>query len=347
MMIPQTARSFQITIRASRKHSTRLDMGAFIKVTGLAKLAAQAFRLSRIIEAGKGLLCGKRRGRPVIYTDITVMIIELLRAVWNLSCERIIKRFYDNPEYAIAAGCPVIDGELNIINDAHFTRRRTRLGPLPFVLCFVLLVRYLIAQGIISLKDVIIDATAVWTHSRKDAEARFCRYKLVWGCKLHLVIDRISMLPVMFGVTPANRNDCIMAIPLLLLMLLCYRIKPLIVRADMGYDTVAIRAFIASVLNALALIPKNFRKARSRTKLVPWLEAQLVRILNAPRSTIERLFGMLKQHQGLEEHHVVGFDKVARHCCVKLISVLLVAAAAHAVGKPQLTLSPRALLAHT
>lgn len=346
MIILQNLCSLQV-IKKSKKYFSRVKMDEFIQITGLAKIAHQALRLSQIIQAGKELIFGKTRGRPFIYTNVCIVITAILQSAWNLSDENIIQRFYDNPEFAVSAGYPIINGELNIIHPAHYGRRKNQLGTFAFSVCFILVVKHLIKQGIISLKDIIIDATTVWFADARDTEAKYCKYKKVMGYKLHLIIDRISMLPVMFGVTSANRNDCIVAVPLFKMILACFGVSPLIVRADTGYDTKVIRDFINNIWQAVAVIPKNFRKQGSRLKLMKYMDAQNFRIINAPRATIERVFGLLKQHRKLEDHHLLGLEKVTRHCCLKLISMLLTALVASKVNKPELALSPNKLLAHT
>ena len=59
------------------------------------------------------------------------------------------------------------------------------------------------------------------------------------GYKVHTLLCRWSQLPVMLRVTSANRQESLVAIPLLVLAVVCYGFSIVLVRADAGYFTCA------------------------------------------------------------------------------------------------------------
>ncbi len=347
-MLPQKLSSLKsFTAITTSKYFSRINMAQFIELTGLESLAAKALWINNKVDSFRKCFFSNV-GAPKIYSDISIMISNFLQSIWNLSDERIIKRFYDNPEFAVKTGFPLIGKKhVRIIDPGHYCRRRNQLGLWPFLLCFFLLVKFLYHKKIIDFKAIILDATTIKAHFKKDSEAGYCKYKKVFGYKLHLVIDSVSMLPVMFGITSANRHDSLVAVTLFRLLNSIYKSRIFLVFADAGYDTNKIRAFIRYILWAIDIIPKNPRN-KGRPRIVETLEkSYFFRWLHRPRTKIERLFGLLKLHRRLEKHYYGGINGIVRYCCLKLSGMLLVALAANEIKKPELSLSPMKLLAHT
>jgi hypothetical protein len=105
------------------------------------------------------------------------------------------------------------------------------------------MVGQLLRLGVIFGTEVIRDGTTLQAWFHHDPEATWSFPKpwkgSTWGYKVHTVLCRWSQLPMMFLVTPANRQELVMVIPLLNLMVLCFGFTIQLVRADAGYFTTA------------------------------------------------------------------------------------------------------------
>ncbi|HEY75789.1 MAG TPA: transposase [Thermoflexia bacterium] len=88
--------------------------------------------------------------------------------------------------------------------------------------------------------------------SRQDLDAAW-HFAKRFGYKVHMLICRDALLPVMFLVTPANRNDAPWAVPLLELFRRCFALPVRVVRADAAY-------FTCFVLRARPVIDINPRR---------------------------------------------------------------------------------------
>jgi len=64
---------------------------------------------------------------------------------------------------------------------------------------------------------------------------------------------------MMFLITPAHRQEEVLAIPLLTLMMVCYGDTIRLVRADVGYFITPMMTFICCVLGASFVIDYNLR----------------------------------------------------------------------------------------
>jgi hypothetical protein len=253
---------------------------------------------------------------------------------------------YDHPDLAVALGYPVDPqaSEVWIIDPAHYGRRKKRLGLLPFFLAFVLLVRRLAEQGIISGRALILDASKLpaWYHA--DPDARWNDYLKIRGYKIHLVLDHLSLLPLMFMITPANVADSVPAILLLLVTKALFGLAIRVVRADAGYWTTAILAFILYGLQAWPAVDYNLRRLGKKFIATPeflnWWRQE-----REKRADIERSFGILKRWYGLKAFYVQGLENVMRHALLTCLAMLLTALAAQEIGRPDLGRSPRRLLA--
>jgi hypothetical protein len=92
----------------------------------------------------------------------------------------------------------------------------------------------------------------------------------------------------MLPVTPANRHDCLWAIPLLMLTVGLHGFRVWVVRADAAYFTRKIVDFIVKVLGAVPLIDYNVRR-QNRQVVAPGL-LRAWNALMGLRSDIERHF---------------------------------------------------------
>jgi len=140
--------------------------------------------------------------------------------------------FRGHPEAARAAGFP----PGRVISVGQYWERRRALGILPFWFLFVGMVWQVTRMGIIQGRDMILDATTqkAWFHEDSQAGWSFPKpWKgSVWGYKVHTLLCRWSALPVMFLVTPANAQESVLAIPLLVLAVAFFGFPIVVVRAD-------------------------------------------------------------------------------------------------------------------
>ena len=232
-----------------------------------------------------------------------------------------------------------------MIHPAHLSRRVRRLGPYPFWLLYLALVGRAIRVGLIAGRDVALDSTllAAWTTADPDAAWSFpSRTGRVFGYKVHVLLDRAARLPILFLLSPANRNDLPFAYPLLGLARGLLGLPLRIVRADGAYWGLALVRFIVSVLRARPIIPFNRKKQPlARVRHLAWH-----RLSYAARAIIERFFGIAKRHYGLDTAEAVGWEPVLLRVTLTCCAILVVALAAHQAGAPDLRLSPSRVLAH-
>lgn len=172
------------------------------------------------------------------------MVVALVQVTYQMGYEEVIDYFRGHVTVAQRAGFP----EEQLISIGHYWDRRRAIGVLPFWFLFVAFVAQLIWLGVIKGTDVILDATTLHTWFRHDPEAAWSFSKpwkgSVWGYKVHTLLCRFSQLPIMFLVTPANRQDSPFAITLLTLAVVCFGLSITIVRADAGYFTTSLMLFI-------------------------------------------------------------------------------------------------------
>jgi hypothetical protein len=268
----------------------------------------------------------------------------LLQVAWQMSYDEMVDYMRAHPQAASAAGFSAG----RVIRVGQYWVRRRQLGTLPFWLFFVGMVWQLVCMGVIVGKDVILDATLqrVWFHEDPQAAWSFPKAGKgsTWGYKVHTLMCRWSDLPIMFLVTPAHRQESLLAIPLLVLAVACFGFTFTIVRADAGYFTYPILTFIRTVLHASAMIDYNLRRRGKRflaTRFFCWQWRFHLR----PRSAIERLFARAKRYFGLESAHWSGLVAAYQHTALVYTTMLAVALLAHRFQRPELALSRSRVLA--
>lgn len=148
----------------------------------------------------------------------------------------------------------------------------------------------------------------------------------------------------MFLVTPANRQESLLAIPLLTLAVVCYGFAFTIVRADAGYFTYPILNFIRTVLHASFMIDYNLRR-RGKRFLATLFFCDQWRFHLRPRATIERHFAWAKRYFGLESAHWAGLVAAYQHTALVYATMLAVALIAHRYQRPELAGSRTNVLA--
>lgn len=278
-------------------------------------------------------------GRPDCYPDEVVLVTLIVMSIWQLSPRAIARRLRRWPELASACGY----SPSQVISPSQLYRRRDRLGLWVYWVTFCALVWQLIHRGVISGEDLVLDSTVVTAFSLADLEAAW-HYAKRYGYKVHMLICRQALLPLMFLVTPANRNDAAWAIPLLELARRCFALSVRVVRADAAYFTRRILAYIRLVLHAQPVI--DFNPRRRQKKAIATLEyIAWWRGARGKRGYIERFFALLKRYFGLNELHGCGLYKVWQHTFEICIAMLTVAWLAVEIGHPDLMHSKSRLLA--
>lgn len=323
----------------SSLHSTNKDVHGWIfspQFITILQIANIADAICSILKR-KSLPRKAYEGRKEVYSDSSIFITALVMKIWKLSLGEMARRLRLYPQLATACGYQVG----RTISKSHLSRRIRRLGPLPFLLFFVYIVCQLIRLGVIIAKDLIIDSTTVLAWYKDDIEAGWS-YAKKFGYKVHTIICRHSMLPLWFFVSSANKNDAPYAIPLLKKVVQLYRVAVEVVRADSAYWCYAFLDFIIS-LGARVAVDYNVR--RKNRSLVPkdWLIWWGKRMNK--RRTIERFFGIAKSLFGLSNFHGKGLESFLLHTLLTYCAILSVAFVAVKIGRPDLRLSPKQLLA--
>ena len=259
----------------------------------------------------------------------------LIQVAWQLGYDELIDYLRARPEVATLVGLP----PGRVICASQYWERRRALGIFPFWFLFIALVAQLIRLGVVKGTDLIMDGTTLQTWFHLDPEANWSYPKpwkgSVWGYKVHTVVCRWSQLPMMFLVTPANRQESVFAIPLLKLVVAFFDRSITVVRADAGYFTTPILAFIHLVLRAHAMIDYNLRR-KGKKFLATLFFLDQWRFHRAPRTIIERHFAWAKRYFGLQSARWVGLVAAYQHTALVYATMLAVAIIAHRYQRPDL-----------
>jgi hypothetical protein len=305
----------------------------FLVVTHALVMAEWALQLSQRLRPS--LPRPTCRGPKTVYLDRSIMLLALIQVAWQMGYEESVDYFRAHPEAAQAAGFP--DGR--VISVGQYWERRRNLGLLPFWFLFIGMVWQLTRKGIIQGRDLILDATTqkAWFHEDSEAAWSFPKpWKgSVWGYKVHTCLCRWSALPVMFLVTPANAQESVFAIPLLVLAVAFFGFPIVVVRADAGYFTYPILNFIRVVLHAGFVIDYNLRRRGKRFLATHFFLWQW-RFHQKPRTTIERHFAWAKRYFGLEAGRWAGLVGAYQHTALIYCTMLGVALVAHRYQRPDL-----------
>ena len=308
---------------------------AMIRDLQLMNFAREMVRIAQwppALSAGAG-------GRPQTYRDESIWVTLLVMMVWQVSPREMAKRLARWEELALACGYE----PGGTISASQLYRRRDRLGLWVYFLTFVALVWVLISRGVITGRDWVIDSTIIDVFSRKDDQAGWSFSKR-FGYKVHLLMCRDSLLPLMLLVSPANRNDAPWAVPLMALTQALFHLPVQQVRADAAYFTHSVLTFISTVLHAVPKVVFNPRKAGKKF-LVTFAWLSQLRADKGKRGYIERFFAVLKRYFRLNDLRTQGAALAFRHALEACCAVLLVAWLADVLGRPDLMHSRSRLLA--
>jgi hypothetical protein len=314
----------------------------FITIVHAVDLAQWALRVSHPWRPA--LPSPGRRGPKPVYQDSSIIVMALVHVAWHMSYEEVVDYFRAHPAAAQMADFP----PGRVIGVSQYWQRRQALGILPFWFFFVAMVWQMIRCGVIKGTDVILDGTTlrIWFHDDPEAGWSFPKpWKgSVWGYKVHTLLCRWSQLPILFLITPANRQESIAAIPLLALSVMLFALPITIVRADSGYFTTAIMAFIRHTLQASFMIDYNLRR-RGKRFLATLFFLEQWDFHMGPRAIIERHFAWAKRYFGLESARWRGLIAAYQHTALVYSVMLGVALTAHRLQHPELAGSRTKVLA--
>jgi hypothetical protein len=148
----------------------------------------------------------------------------------------------------------------------------------------------------------------------------------------------------MFLVTPANRHDSPLAIPLLSLAVACFGFPITIVRADAAYFSYPLLNYIHTVLHAGFVIDYNLRKqGKKALATLPFIRQWRFHLKF--RTVIERHFAWAKRYFGLEAARWKGLIAAYQHTALVYSVMLGVALTAHRFQRPELAGSRMRVLA--
>ena len=341
-LVAPSAASPSVAPPRRRRTGSALGLDAVQVLTRLGLLPLAASIVSLALLSRQRLPAATRsRGRPRLYSDASILVLALLGRLWQLSTRELCLWLLRWPALAAACGLP----RDRVIHPAHLARRVRQLGPYPFWLLYLALVWQAIRTGLIRGRDVALDSTllAAWTPRDGDAAWSFpAPNGRVFGYKVHVLLDRAARLPIVFVLSPANRNDLPFAYPLLWFARFVLALPLHVVRADGAYWGSGLVRFIVTVLRARPIIPFNRKKQPlARVRQLVWY-----RLSYAARAVIERFFAAAKRYYGLDTRYAVGWEAVLRPVTLTHCAILVVALVAQQAGAPELRLSPTRVLAH-
>lgn len=314
----------------------------FLQTTNAMQIAHWAVSVS--LSRHSRLPEPSRRGPKIRYSDESILMLAYIQTAWQMGYEMVIDYFRAHPGTAQVAGFS--NGQ--VISIGQYWERRRALGGLTFWLFFVGMVWQLFQRKIIHGVDVVLDSTTqqAWFHGDPDAAWSFPKpWKgSTWGYKVHTLLCRWSELPIMFLVTPANRHDSPLAIPLLALAVACFGFPIALVRADAAYFSYALLNYVRVVLRAGCVIDYNLRK-KGKTALATLPFIRQWRFHLKFRAVIERHFAWAKRYFGLEAARWKGLVAAYQHTALVYSVMLGVALTAHRFQRPELAGSRMKVLA--
>jgi transposase len=287
-------------------------------------------------------------GRPRRYSEESLLLIALLRTLWRLSYQDMHDWLGSWPALALACGLPTQPDDRPWVPSPAQQCKRAAGSVLPLELLNLLVVREAVSRRIIRARDLIIDSAPILVWRRGDPDARVGHApaqharRFLRGYRVHTLICRLSGLPLLFFVAPANRHDAPFARPLLASATQLFHLRPRIVRLDAAYWGLALITWIHQTLGAVAVIPWNPKRQKNRTSLpLTWTKEEL-----GKRSSIERFFARVFRFFGLQRPPLTGWAAVTTKVALTYTATIVVALAAHQAGRDDLIRSPKRVLAH-
>ena len=288
-------------------------------------------------------------GAPRSYSEESLLLIALLRALWRLSYQDMRDWLRAWPALALACGLPPgPDGQPRVPSPSQQCKRAAAAGAPPYEMLFVVAVREALRRGLTRGRDLIIDSAPIRAWRRNDPDAAYGHApahhpaRFLRGFRVHTLLCRGAGLPLCFVVAPANAHDAPFAKLLLTWAVGLYRLRPRVVRLDAAYWGLALIHWIHAALGAGAVIPWNPKRQKNRVCLPPtWTAAEL-----GKRGGIERCFGRVFRCFDLQRPPVCGWSAVVQRVALVYTATLVVALAAQQADRVDLIRSPTRVLAH-
>ncbi|MFQ6128467.1 MAG: transposase [Thermoplasmata archaeon] len=323
------------------------------------KRALQEIDLSYIDERDNG-----KKGRRGFLTSslIRALLLMYIRGMDSLlELERFLRR---HREWRYFLGLKrTVKGRMRYIAPHRTTYNKliNRIGIEGMTEIFNLTVIQMIDKGIIKGRTLSIDASIIeaWFRDR-DASLGYDSYRdiFVYGYKVHIVLDVDTCLPICVSVTKAGYGESRTLIPFVDLIHDRYPIEVEKWIGDSGYDGNLNRLHIIDILGAIPYIglnPRNCKgknekeKMERRKKLCErfykkeWIHEYWVDpdsdsfhdIMNS-RTYSEQTFSVTRESLGLGRFRHRGIVWATAHAILICMSMLVVANAAIAVGKPDM-----------
>ncbi len=194
------------------------------------------------------------------------------------------------------------------------------------------LVKQAYKQGLIKGTFVAMDSSFVHTFSKRGelGSEGWNGFKEAYGFKLHLLIDAETKFPIALCITNGVANDMTLAIPLLKKARYWLK-KTGYVLADKGYDWGDLVNWIVKNLHAKAGIPiKKVNRGKNYSWIGAWRNFQLKakgrsikKSIYNRRTSIERVFSVLKRTYHLGKEETRGILNFAKNCYLTLICYML------------------------
>ncbi|HEV2460224.1 MAG TPA: transposase [Ktedonobacterales bacterium] len=233
-------------------------------------------------------------GRPRLYREESLLLLALLRILWQLSYQDLHDWLVSWPALTLACGLPLDrHGQPHVPSPSQQWKRAAQAGGPVTEAPLVVVVRLARHRRLIGARDLIIDSAPIlaWRGTDPDAAVGHAPHHhprpLLRGYRVHTLLCRGSGLPLLFLLSPANCHDAPFARPLLAWAVRLYGLRPRVVRLDAGYRGLRLVAWIHMTLPAVAVIPWKPKRQKNRSCLPPtWTADEL-----GKRTSIERFFG--------------------------------------------------------
>ncbi len=189
-------------------------------------------------------------------------------------------------------------------------------------------------KGLIEGKYVAIDSSFIHTFSKRGelGSENWNEFKKAYGFKLHLLVDCQTQFPVALTLTNGVASDNTLAVPLFK-KAKRYLKNAGYILADKGYDDQKIVTWIMRQTKAKAAIPIRKKDIRARGRknrygnLLNWQMKAKGRIFRKSiynrRTSIERVFGLLKRTYHLGKEETRGILAFAKNVYLSLICYML------------------------
>jgi len=339
--------------RARRRLRPALHLNALTLVTRLHLLTLSRLAVRHAHSRCPPPLPAGPGGRPRRYGEASLLLIALVRVLWQLSYQDMHDWLVAWPALALACGLPLdTTGRPLVPSPSQQWKRAARAGAPVAEALLVVVVRLALQWRVVGGRDLIVDSAPILAWRRADPDAAIGHAPahhprpLLRGYRVHTLLCRGSGLPLLFLLSPANAHDVPFARPLLTWAVRLYGIRPRLVRLDAGYWGLRLIAWIHVVLGAVAVIPWNPKRQKNRSQLPPtWTADEL-----GKRSSIERFFGRvfsLFSYFRLQRPPLAGWSAIAAQVALTYAATVVVGLAAHQAGRPDLIRSPKRVLAHT